>query len=72
MKTRLQTLLLETQPNAAAFGGLGISNNPVRWCGTEGGNPPGLPEIWSTDNGAAGGCPPNTSGIFSSFLYKLT
>ena len=36
MKDRLTKLLLSAQPNAVAFGGVGISPNPARWCGTEG------------------------------------
>ena len=63
MKARLTQLLQSTQPNACAFGGWGITNNSVRWCGSEGGSPPGLPTIWSTDNGGGGaGVPPNTPG----------
>ena len=64
MKTRLEALLQSAQPNAVAFGGAGISNNPVRWCGTEGGDPPGWPTIWATDCGAGwgSGCPTNSTG----------
>jgi len=64
MQARLEALLQAKQPNAVAFGGAGISANPVRWCGTEGGSPPGLPDIWSTDCGAGSGpgCLPNSTG----------
>ena len=63
METRLKALLNTAQPNAVAFGGVGISNNPVRWCGTEGGDPPGYPEIWATDcgEGYGSGCPSNST-----------
>jgi len=63
MEARLKVLLNSAQPGAVAFGGAGISNNPVRWCGTEGGDPPGWPTIWATDCGAGygSGCPSNSS-----------
>lgn len=64
MQSRLQTILQEYQPNAVAFGGEGISNNPIRWCGTEGGMPPGYPTIYSTycpSTGEVNGCPANRS-----------
>lgn len=60
-------------PNAAgavAFnGGGGVSLNPVRWCGSEGGSPPGWPTIWSTTAcepawcpaGSGSGAPPNAT-----------
>lgn len=35
MKAELTSILLKDQPNAAAFGGFGISPNPVCWVGTE-------------------------------------
>jgi hypothetical protein len=41
---------------------VGISPNPVRWCGTESGNPPGYPNIWSTATDNDGGVPPDTAG----------
>lgn len=62
MEARLTALLAATQPRAVAFGGFGISPNPARWCGTEGGNPPGLPDIWSTACGGYDNCPPNATG----------
>ena len=64
LDTLEEWLLLRTQPNAVAFGGLGISPNPARWCGTEGGDPPGWPTIWATDCGAGSGsgCPSNSTG----------
>ena len=48
----------------------GVSDSPVRWCGTEGGNPQGWPTIWSTavcpdawcGPGSGGGDPPNSTG----------
>lgn len=63
MEVRLKALLNTAQPNAVAFGGLGISGNPARWCGTEGGDPPGWPDIWATDCGAGygPGCPTNST-----------
>jgi alpha-L-fucosidase len=59
-------------PNAAgavAFNGGGVSDSPVRWCGTEGGSPSGWPTIWSTTAcvpswcapGSGSGSPPNTT-----------
>ena len=68
MQAELTALLQRTQPNAVAFGGLGISSNPARWCGTEAGSPPGYPTIWSTgtENGGqppAEGVPWNPSGV---------
>lgn len=64
MEARLKALLNSAQPDAVAFGGAGISNNPARWCGTEGGDPPGWPTIWATDCGAGSGsgCPSNSTG----------
>ena len=57
-----------TAANAVAFnGGGGTSENPVRWCGTEGGSPPGWPTIWSTTtcgwcpDGSGSGSPPNST-----------
>jgi hypothetical protein len=68
MQAELSALLLRAQPTAVAFGGLGISPNPVRWCGTEGGSPPGYPTIWSTGTSNGGqppaeGVPWNPSGV---------
>ena len=57
--------------DAVAFnGGGGVSDSPVRWCGTEGGLPSGWPTVWSTTAcdpawcpaGSGSGSPPNTSG----------
>ena len=64
MKEELTALLRSAQPNAVAFGGEGISPNPLRWCGAESSfDPPGWPSIYSTDcSGSGGGCPPNTPG----------
>lgn len=63
--------LYKASPNAAnavAFnGGGGVSNNAVRWCGTEGGSPPGWPTVWSTadcgwcPDGSGSGAPPNAT-----------
>jgi hypothetical protein len=63
---------LVKQTNAAkavAFNGGGVSDSPVRWCGTEGGNPKAGPgrAVWSTaacgwcPAGSGSGAPPNTS-----------
>eukprot|EP00451_Oxyrrhis_marina_P003505 CAMPEP_0204274080 /NCGR_PEP_ID=MMETSP0468-20130131/24976_1 /ASSEMBLY_ACC=CAM_ASM_000383 /TAXON_ID=2969 /ORGANISM="Oxyrrhis marina" /LENGTH=458 /DNA_ID=CAMNT_0051250231 /DNA_START=32 /DNA_END=1408 /DNA_ORIENTATION=+ len=46
MKQKITALLAARQPNAAAFGGFGVSHNPVCWVGTESGNPGG--DIWSS------------------------
>jgi alpha-L-fucosidase len=62
MESRIKVLLAATQPGAVAFGGYGISQNPARWCGTEGGNPAGLPEIWSTACDGYANCAPNVTG----------
>jgi alpha-L-fucosidase len=57
--------------DAVAFnGGGGVSDHPVRWCGTEGGNPSGWPTVWSTSacnpswcpSGSGSGDAPNVSG----------
>ena len=55
--------------NAVAFNGGGVSDSPVRWCGTEGGNPKRWNGngVWSTadcgwcPSGSGGGSPPNMS-----------
>ena len=52
MKEAITTLLNTSQPGAAAFGGLGVSQNPVCWIGTESGSPGG--EIWSTGGNGLG------------------
>ena len=49
---RLQDLLATLQPHAVAFNGLGVSNNPSRWVGTEDGTPP-YP-VWSTGTSGQG------------------
>ena len=51
MKAKITKLLDANQPNASAFGGLGVTANAICWVGTESGNPGG--EIWST-GGAEG------------------
>ena len=57
--------------DAVAFnGGGGVSDHPVRWCGTEGGSPSGWPTVWSTSacnpswcpDGSGSGDAPNASG----------
>ena len=58
--------------NAVAFNGGGVSDSPVRWCGTEGGSPKrGVGgSVWSTSDctpswcpaGSGSGSPPNTTG----------
>lgn len=55
---------------SVAFNGGGVSNSPVRWCGTEGGNPSKGPggAVWSTTNcsdiwcgpGSGAGSPPDS------------
>eukprot|EP00759_Apiculatamorpha_spiralis_P008892 PhF_6_TR1571/c0_g1_i1/m.2861/K01206/FUCA; alpha-L-fucosidase len=49
----LQQLVATYQTNAVAFGGQGVSNNPLRWVGTEMGTPP-YP-VWSTASGGDNG-----------------
>ena len=46
MEDNLTKLLQKLQPNAAGFGGFGISGNPIVWVGTESGHPGG-DGIWS-------------------------
>ena len=57
--------------DAVAFNGGGVSDSPVRWCGTEGGNPVSKGgAVWSTTAcpdtwcgpGSGSGSPPNTTG----------
>eukprot|EP01116_Phalansterium_solitarium_P016964 TRINITY_DN405_c0_g2_i2.p2 TRINITY_DN405_c0_g2~~TRINITY_DN405_c0_g2_i2.p2 ORF type:complete len:393 (-),score=132.08 TRINITY_DN405_c0_g2_i2:133-1311(-) len=55
MAAELTALLLKLQPDAAAFGGLGVSPNPVRWIGTEFGND--AAPIWSTGTAEGNGDP---------------
>ena len=45
MTARLKALVHELLPRTAAFGGFGVSENPVKWVGTESGLPQG--PIWS-------------------------
>ena len=56
--------------DAVAFNGGGVSDSPVRWCGTEGGNPVRTGgAVWSTTAcpdtwcgpGSGSGSPPNTT-----------
>ena len=47
MKPEVQNLLDEYQPNAAVFGGYGVSENPLCWVGTESGKPKSN-GLWST------------------------
>jgi len=51
-QSRLQMLLLDKQPTAMGFNGLGVSTNPCRWVGTEGGDP--TYPIWSTGTDGTG------------------
>jgi alpha-L-fucosidase len=69
MCDKAAALLAETPAiNAVVFNGGSVSPSPVRWCGTEGGNPPGWPTVWSTaacgwcPDGSGSGAPPNTTG----------
>ena len=52
LKTNITEMLQRYQPNAAAFGGIGVSKNPVRWIGTEAGRSP--KDTWSTTNSPTG------------------
>jgi hypothetical protein len=66
MQNELTALLRSAQPNAVCFGGAGLTPNAARWCGTEQGDPPGYPTIWSTapSGGYNGpGLPPSTPGV---------
>eukprot|EP01116_Phalansterium_solitarium_P001463 TRINITY_DN1125_c0_g1_i1.p1 TRINITY_DN1125_c0_g1~~TRINITY_DN1125_c0_g1_i1.p1 ORF type:complete len:636 (-),score=230.29 TRINITY_DN1125_c0_g1_i1:205-1947(-) len=51
----IRVLLNKLQPGAVAFGGTGVSPNPIRWDGTEDGNP-SYP-TWSTGCDAFSGDP---------------
>ncbi|CAE8678377.1 unnamed protein product [Polarella glacialis] len=46
MQGKIAALLRTYQPDAVAFGGYGVSPNPLGWVGTESGSPKG--EVWST------------------------
>jgi hypothetical protein len=66
MQAELTALLNAAQPNAVCFGGAGLTPNAARWCGTESGDPPGFPTIWSTAPGpnyAGPGLPPNAPNV---------
>eukprot|EP00933_Yihiella_yeosuensis_P015403 TRINITY_DN13443_c0_g1_i1.p1 TRINITY_DN13443_c0_g1~~TRINITY_DN13443_c0_g1_i1.p1 ORF type:complete len:477 (+),score=78.65 TRINITY_DN13443_c0_g1_i1:62-1492(+) len=52
LKAKITDLLQKHQPDAAVFGGYGISNHPVCWVGTESGNPDG--DVWSTGTSGKG------------------
>ena len=52
MKTKITALLSEKQPTAVAFGGQGVSNNPVCWVGTESGLPGG--DVWTQGGNGLG------------------
>jgi alpha-L-fucosidase len=68
MCDRVGALVRQLQPTAVVFNGQGVSDSPVRWCGTESGDPvPVGGAVWSTsaceDVSCLGtGSPPNTSG----------
>ena len=65
---KVGALVRKLQPTAVVFNGQGVSDSPVRWCGTESGDPvPIGGAVWSTaacsDVACLGsGSPPNTSG----------
>jgi alpha-L-fucosidase len=52
MAMRLKALVQELLPHTAAFGGFGVSDNPVKWVGTESGLPVG--PIWSLGSSRQG------------------
>lgn len=52
MQKNITALLAAQQPEAAAFGGYGVSKNPVCWVGTESGNP--QQDIWSSGTSGVG------------------
>ncbi len=66
---KVGALVRKLQPNAVVFNGQGVSDSPVRWCGTESGDPvPTGGAVWSTsacnDVSCLGtGTPPNVSGV---------
>jgi len=55
LKPQLVSLIKRLLPNSCAFNGLGISDNPTRWCGTEDGY--ALDPSWSTSSGDGQGDP---------------
>eukprot|EP01116_Phalansterium_solitarium_P016962 TRINITY_DN405_c0_g1_i1.p1 TRINITY_DN405_c0_g1~~TRINITY_DN405_c0_g1_i1.p1 ORF type:complete len:619 (-),score=278.33 TRINITY_DN405_c0_g1_i1:113-1969(-) len=55
MADEITALLSKLQPHAAAFNGLGVSANPIRWIGTESGLD--TDPVWSTGNGDGNGDP---------------
>ena len=57
LKKNITSLLAAKQPQAAGFGGEGVTPNPVCWVGTESGAPGG--DVWST--GTSGRGDPNSS-----------
>ena len=71
MCDKVGALVRSLQPNAVVFNGGGVSDSPVRWCGTEGGDPVAIGgPVWSTTAcpdtwcgpGSGSGSPPNTTG----------
>eukprot|EP00933_Yihiella_yeosuensis_P015404 TRINITY_DN13443_c0_g2_i1.p1 TRINITY_DN13443_c0_g2~~TRINITY_DN13443_c0_g2_i1.p1 ORF type:complete len:486 (+),score=82.37 TRINITY_DN13443_c0_g2_i1:23-1459(+) len=52
LRKKIAKLVKEKQPDAAAFGGYGVSDHPVCWVGTESGAPPG--DVWSTGGDGLG------------------
>jgi hypothetical protein len=41
LQDNVTALINELQPTTVYFNGGGVTESPVRWCGTEDGNPPG-------------------------------
>ena len=64
MKAELQKLLATHQPNAVGFGGLGISENPVGWIGTESGHPDCPGGIWSLTSSSNPNCGDPTGSAY--------
>eukprot|EP00042_Codosiga_hollandica_P045508 m.464191 g.464191 ORF g.464191 m.464191 type:complete len:460 (+) comp57045_c1_seq14:106-1485(+) len=58
LQAQLSQMITQYQPHAVGFGGYGITNNCVRWDGTEMGNPP-YP-VWSTSDTYGSGDPNST------------
>ena len=71
MCDKVGSLVRKLQPSAVVFNGGGVSDSPLRWCGTESGDPvPIGGHVWSTSacadtwcgDGSGSGAPPNASG----------
>ena len=66
---RVDRLLKQAQPNALVFNGCGVSQSPIRWCGSEAADGLyGWPTVWSSSRcdvpyqNSSLGLPPNATG----------